>query len=142
MNIPSNTSRTRRTVGILTAAVLSVSLVTACGSSDSSGTAPESKSDAANTVTTKLLAFNPEKLTVKVGTTVKWHVSDTIGHTVTTGTFVVGSDGLRTSENPDGVIDMPLKPGKDVSFKFTKPGKYVYYCSIHKGMAGEIDVTP
>ena len=71
-----------------------------------------------------------------------WCDSDGIGHTVTTGTFTLGSDGLRTAQNPDGLIDKPLSKGKDVSYTFTKPGKYVYYCSIHKGMAGEIDVTP
>ena len=142
MNTSQQAHRTRRALGLLTAAVLSVSLVTACGSSDSTGSKSASKADAPNTVVTKLLAFKPEKLTVKAGTTVTWHVDDTIGHTVTTGTFTLGADGLRTAENPDGLIDKPLKPGKDVSFTFTKPGKYVYYCSIHKGMAGEIDVTP
>ncbi|MCW2856362.1 MAG: blue (type 1) copper domain protein [Marmoricola sp.] len=93
-------------------------------------------------MTTKLLSFTPAKLTVKVGTLVTWTDSDSIAHTVTTGTFVLGSDGLRTSQNPDGLVNMPLSTGHDVSYTFTKPGKYVYYCSIHHGMNGEIDVTP
>jgi len=124
----------------LVAAAL-LTLVAGCGSS-------ASKSDGASgaagkdTVTTKLLSFKPEKLTIKVGTKVTWTAGDGIGHTVTTGTFTLGSDGLRTAQNPDGLIDKPLTAGKDVTYTFTKPGKYVYYCSIHKGMAGEIDVTP
>jgi plastocyanin len=119
-------------------AALLLTLVAGCGSSSSPKTSGSSK----DTVTTKLLSFMPEKLTVKVGTTVRWTAGDGIGHTVTTGTFTLGSDGLRTAENPDGLIDKPLNAGKDVTYTFTKPGKYVYYCSIHKGMAGEIDVTP
>jgi plastocyanin len=120
--------------GVATAALLM--LLVGCGSSTPAASASK------DTVTTKLLSFEPEKLTVKVGTKVIWKAGDGIGHTVTTGTFTLGSDGLRTKENPDGLIDKPLSSGKDVTYTFTKPGKYVYYCSIHKGMAGEIDVTP
>lgn len=94
------------------------------------------------TVTTKLLDFTPDKLTVKAGTTVVWQVTDGIGHTVTTGTYTLGGDGLRSAEEPDGVMDLPLAKGKNVSRTFDKPGTYTYYCSIHKGMNGEITVTP
>jgi plastocyanin len=137
----TSTSRARRSAAALGVAALTLAMATACGGS---GSTPKSgaKLDPATTVTTKLLSFNPEKLTVKVGTKVTWTDSDSIGHTVTTGKFVLGSEGLRTSENPDGLIDMPLSAGKNVSYTFTKAGKYVYYCSIHKGMNGEIDVTP
>lgn len=114
----------------------------ACGSSGTSDSSPGPAADKANTVATKLLTFGPEKLTVKAGTKVTWTDTDSIAHTVTTGTFTLGSNGLRTAENPDGLIDLPLRKGKDVSFTFDKPGKYVYFCSIHKGMSGEIDVTP
>jgi plastocyanin len=116
--------------------------LSACGSASTTDSSPAASGNKANTVVTKLLTFGPEKLTVKAGTKVIWTDSDSIGHTVTTGTFTLGSDGLRTAEDPDGVIDMPLRKGKDVSFTFDKPGRYVYYCSIHKGMSGEIEVTP
>ena len=90
---------------------------------------------------TKLLSFEPQKLTVPAGTTVTWRVSDAIDHTVTTGTFTVGGDGLRSAQQPDGTIDLPLTKARTVSYTFTKPGTYSYYCSIHKGMNGEVDVT-
>lgn len=93
-------------------------------------------------VTTKLLDFAPEKLTVKAGTTVVWKASDGIAHTVTTGTYTLGGDGLRSAEEPSGVLDMPLTQGRNVSHIFDKPGTYTYYCSIHQGMNGEITVTP
>jgi plastocyanin len=135
-----DTSHRRHTA--LAGTFLALAAISACGSSGTSDAGPAASHDKATTVVTKLLSFGPKKLTVKAGTTVTWTDSDSIGHTVTTGTFTVGSDGLRTAEDPDGVIDLPLRKGKDVSFTFDKPGRYVYYCSIHKGMSGEIDVTP
>lgn len=135
MNIPSSR---KIAAG---AALVALTVLSGCGSSSS--TAPTAtKHDTGTTVTTKLLSFTPAKLTVKVGTKVTWADSDSIAHTVTTGTFVLGSDGLRSSQNPDGLINMPLSQGHDVSYTFTKAGKFVYYCSIHHGMNGEIDVTP
>lgn len=108
------------------------------GTAAASGTAPGGTTAKINT---KLLKFEPQKLTVKKGTTVVWEVPDSLVHNVTTGKITIGGNGLRTAENPDGTIDKPLKKGQTVSFTFDKPGTYTYYCSIHKGMNGEIVVT-
>lgn len=142
VNLPTTTARPRTKAGLLAAAVLTLGLATACGTSGTQGTGTGATLDKATTVSTSLLSFMPATLTVKVGTTVTWTDTDSIAHTVTTGTFVLGSDGLRTSEHPDGLINMPLSRGNNISFTFTKPGTYVYYCSIHKGMSGQIVVTP
>ena len=136
---PSPTTRARTVAGALSVTALTLALATGCGASGSAG---KTALNPATTVHTSLLSFTPAKLTVKVGTTVTWTDTDSIAHTVTTGTFVLGSDGLRTSQNPNGLINMPLSQGKNVTFKFTKPGTYIYYCSIHHGMNGEIVVTP
>jgi len=115
--------------------------LTACSSTDTpSGTGTDTNDG--HHVVTKLLSFEPQKLTVAAGTTVTWTVSDSIAHTVTTGTFTLGGDDLRTSEDPDGVVDLPLSPGHDVTYTFSEPGTYSYFCSIHKGMTGEVEVTP
>jgi plastocyanin len=110
-----------------------------CGSSEPGPPSGAGSADAM--VTTKLLSFEPKKLTVTAGTTVTWDVGDAIAHTVTTGTFTVGGDGLRTDAQPDGTIDLPLAKGKSIRFTFDKPGTYIYYCSVHKGMHGEVNVT-
>lgn len=125
-------------LAVLIGAVISLG---ACSSDDDGADRASSGEGGGPTVTTKLLAFEPEELAVEVGTTVTWTVSDSVGHTVTTGTFELGGDGLRTSENPDGVIDRPISAGEDVSHTFTEPGTYTYYCSIHKGMTGVVEVT-
>jgi plastocyanin len=135
-------TRSSRKIAAAGAALVALTVLSACGSSSSPAAGTNTQHDKGTTVTTKLLSFTPAKLTVKAGTTVTWTDSDSIAHTVTTGTFVLGSDGLRSSQNPDGLINMPLSTGKNVSYTFKKPGKYVYYCSIHHGMNGEIDVTP
>jgi plastocyanin len=116
--------------------------VVACGQSTDTAPPGEGQPTPSGKVVTKLLVFDPEKITVKAGTTVTWQVADSIGHTVTTGTFTLGGDGLRSDERPDGKIDKKLAKGQDVSFTFDQPGTYTYYCSIHKGMNGEVEVTP
>jgi len=93
-------------------------------------------------VTARLLSFAPQKLAVPAGTAVSWQVADAIDHTVTTGEFTLGADGLRSSEAPDRTIDSALTKARSVSHTFTTPGTYRYYCSIHKGMNGEVEVTP
>lgn len=133
MHTPSSPFR-RTTTALGVAALLAVA--GGCG-----GT-PATPAPDGPTVTTRLLSFDPAEITVKAGTTVTWHVSDSIQHTVTTGRFTLGGDGLRTDEAPDGLIDLPLGPGHDVSFTFAKPGKYTYYCSIHRGMTGDVVVEP
>ena len=142
MNLPNTTRRPLIKAGTLAGTALVLALATACGTSVAQGPAASTSLNKATTVSTSLLSFTPATLTVKVGTTVTWTDTDSIAHTVTTGTFVLGSDGLRTSQHPDGLINMPLSRGNNINFTFTKPGKYIYYCSIHKGMSGEIVVTP
>jgi plastocyanin len=132
---------------LIASGVAAVMGAAGCGStthpSTTAGAARSGPSSATATVVmTKLLSFGPQKLTVAAGTTVTWRVGDGIDHTVTTGSFTVGGDGLRTAENPDGTIDAPLTKDRPVSHTFTAPGTYRYYCSIHKGMNGTIDVTP
>ncbi len=70
--------------------------------------------------------FSPNTLTVPIGSTVTWINQDDIPHTVTSVDGIFKSDGLDT--------------GDQFSFKFTKPGTYAYYCSIHPKMVGKIIV--
>jgi plastocyanin len=64
------------------------------------------------------------------GTTVIWHNSDSVTHTVTSDT---------------GLFDSPLPGGADFQFTFDKAGTYPYYCRPHggpgeQGMSGTIVV--
>lgn len=70
-------------------------------------------------------AFSPSNLAVAKGTTVTWTNKDSVGHTVTSGSFDSGT----------------VPNGGTFSFTFTQDGTYGYHCSIHPSMTGTITVT-
>ena len=71
-------------------------------------------------------AFAPQRMTVKVGTTVTWINDDDIPHTVASNTKLFRSSALDTKDK--------------FSFTFTTPGAYEYFCSLHPHMTGAIVV--
>jgi plastocyanin len=122
------------------AAGLALGLVFAgCGGSDGGSTA--SSDPQSNTVSLKLIAFKPERLTVKAGTTVTWKNEDGTEHSVTSGTVKQGSSGVTNAT--DGMFDSGLfGQNKTFTFTFTSPGTYPYFCTLHPAtMRGEITVT-
>jgi plastocyanin len=70
--------------------------------------------------------FNPQKLTVKVGTTVTWTNRDDIPHTVVATGKEFRSRALDTDDQ--------------FSFTFKTPGSFEYFCSLHPHMTGTIVV--
>ena len=92
--------------------------------------------------------FDPENLTIKVGTTVKW-------------INVSGEDGPRHTSTDDPEWETPQTPAilpagaekwrtrflrnsESATHTFTVPGKYQYFCETHGpyGMVGTITVVP
>jgi len=95
-----------------------------------------------------MFRFEPENLTIKVGTTVKWINAS-------------GEEGPRHTSTDDPEWETPqtpavlpagapkwrtpfLPPGQSATHTFTVPGKYQYFCETHGpyGMTGTITVTP
>lgn len=72
-------------------------------------------------------SYQPQTLTVPVGTTVTWVNGDTSEHTVTSdeGHFRSGY----------------LASGEQFSYLFDSPGNYQFHCSIHPSVRGVIQVT-
>jgi len=70
--------------------------------------------------------FNPQRITVKAGTTVTWTNNDDIPHAV------AASDRSFKSK----VLDA----GDSYAFTFVTPGNYQYFCSLHPHMTGTIVV--
>ena len=70
--------------------------------------------------------FEPEKLTIKAGTTVTWKNEDDIPHTIASATKAFKSKALDTDDS--------------FSFTFATPGTYEYFCSLHPHMTGTIVV--
>ena len=75
------------------------------------------------------LAFSPATQHAHVGDIVRWTNPGTVPHTVTFET------------QPNLTDPSNLAPGDAWEVKFTKPGTFFYYCSIHPGMAGKVVVT-
>ena len=118
-----------------------VLLASACSGS---GSAEPSARASGPQVSLKLLQFQPGALTVKAGTTVTWVDDEPITHTVTSGAVsgVDATTGLRSGQTPDGRFDRRLAgKGTTFSYRFTEPGTYSYFCSIHQGMNASVVVT-
>lgn len=81
-----------------------------------------------NSIVIKDFAFQPNILTVPVGTTVTWTNQDSVQHEVLSdnGTFDSGM----------------MMPSGQFTYTFSQPGNYSYYCRIHSYMFGMIQVTP
>ena len=78
--------------------------------------------------------FNPERVEIAPGTSVRWVNVGRNSHNVL---HVEGDDfGVKTSN---------FRPGKEYTYRFDKPGTYSYWCSLHgsrtRGMVGTVTVT-
>ena len=88
-----------------------------------------------------LIAYRPERLDVRVGTTVTWRQRDAGTHTVTSGSVTTEPSGAVES-SPDGTFESG-ELSKDESFDFTfdQRGAYAYFCRIHPAtMRGRVRV--
>lgn len=110
-------------------ALTALTLAVAACSSDNGGsdtTAAGSGGGAEDSVEIADLAFNPDTLTVAVGTTVTWENGDSLPHTSTS------DDELWDSGT--------LESGDEFSFTFEEAGTFSYFCEIHPSMNGSIVV--
>ena len=94
------------------------------GASTAATSTPSSATD--NTISIKNMAFTPNNLQIKAGTTVTWVNNDTVQHTVTSDTKVFDSG--------------PIDPGSNFTYTFTQAGSFTYHCDIHKSMTATITV--
>jgi plastocyanin len=138
-----NTSAWPARTLVATAALSLLLMSAACASSDDAASAGTTavKADGPS-VSTALLAFDPETVTVKKGQTVTWVGGDDITHVLVQGAYSVGSDKLRTEQTDDKAFNLRLtKKGQQVSHTYGKAGTFTYYCTIHHGMNGTVVVS-
>lgn len=80
--------------------------------------------------------FSPNKVTITSGQSVCWQNLGSLAHTVT----AVSATPIDSSWSVDSV-NAQLNPGSLYLKSFGKTNtNYIYKCSIHIGMTGEIDV--
>lgn len=85
----------------------------------------------AQAITISDFTFDPPTLTVKVGDTIAVTNQDDAEHTITSG----------TRSDPTGVFDEDLQGGQSASFQVQQAGEFTYFCAIHPGMRGTLEVA-
>ncbi len=80
-----------------------------------------------NSITIQNYSFQPNNLTVPVGTTVTWTNQDPVSHTVTSDNGAFDSGNIMPN-------------GGQYSYTFNQSGTYAYHCKIHPTMHGQIQV--
>lgn len=131
---------TVRTATLVAAGVLALGLA-ACGDDDPTMTDPaeDTTEDAGEgddagdgeaaegeTITMSFFNYDPEELTVPVGTTVTWVNDDGVRHTAT------ADDGSFDVDTPE--------EGDEGSHTFDEAGEFPYVCEVHASMTATIIV--
>ena len=93
------------------------------GAAPAQAPVPEPGPGTGNKVFIKTFIFRPKPLTVSRGTRVTFKNLDGTKHTVTSG-----KRGART-----GLFNKTLGPNQTYSYKFTKKGRFAYFCKLHSG---------
>ena len=124
-------TRTRAVAGLLAVALVS----TGCGDDGARAAEPEvTLVDTVEPVVVLDNTFRPGRIDVAAGTTVEWRNGGRNDHNV----IPVDTYGW-------GVEVEDFAPGDLYRYRFTAPGIYAYYCSLHgtatKGMVGTIVVA-
>ena len=87
--------------------------------------------------------YIPSRISINPNDSVIWVNNDTEIHTVTSGTGA-GLESLINNKQgrKNGLFDSGIfRPNSSWTHKFTKPGVYSYFCTIHPWMEGTILVS-
>ena len=117
----------RSAVVVFACATLSTIGLLAAARADTGSPSSGEPSGQAVVVTIDGFAFKQSTITVTTGTVVTWVNRDDMPHTVREAKKAFASPVLDT--------------GDRFSHRFTAPGTYEYYCSIHPKMTGKVVVT-
>jgi plastocyanin len=111
-------------VAALSATILSTVIIMAI-SSPKLAVRADSKPALETEVKIDNFSFGPD-VTIAAGTTITWTNHDDVPHVVASDTNIFKSKALDTDDR--------------YSYTFTKPGTYVYYCTVHPKMTAKVVV--
>jgi len=135
-------------------AFLLAAMTSACGGgSDSGVTTPTGQGSnppppGSAAVTIQDFSYNPQNVTIKVGTTVRWTNAGPSAHTTVSDAGLWNSGTLAAPGGGGGYGGGGGNTaGGTFQFSFSQAGTFTYHCSIHPptlypGFTGTITVTP
>ena len=118
----------KRTSWILGTVAIAFLIVAAAGRSKNFSAAVAEEKPAATAIKIDNFTFSPVTVTVPLGSTVRWTNHDDIPHTV-------------VSDDKTSFKSKALDTDDSFSYTFTKPGTYLYFCSIHPKMTAKVIVV-
>jgi plastocyanin len=141
---PARPIRTTIVKKLALSVVVTVALLVACGGQPPPDAGRGGTSAGGAVVKIDTFAFDPGTIEVSIGDEVEWTNGDDIKHTVTSGTPQeqgVPGQSENTDAQPDGLFDSELD-GTDATFafRFEDAGTFTYFCAIHPGMEGVVEV--
>lgn len=85
-----------------------------------------------------MLAFQPSKVEISAGDTVKWENNKLAPHNVVFDKAPAGAEAAKFNHK-----QLAFNPGETFTATFDTPGEYTYYCEPHRGagMVGTIIVN-
>lgn len=147
--VPPNYSR-RRTIKSIGALVVGSTLAGCSGGGGNGGDGDGGGGEETVELTDDLV-FDPDELTVSVGTTVVWENVGSVTHTVTAyedeipdGATYFASGGADSEQaaRDAGTSDGGIEGGESYEHTFETAGTYEYFCIPHEGtgMTGTVTV--
>lgn len=132
LKVRKGVGRLTRSTLLLAVALLVVAWLAACAPPDAPPDVPAEETPVEEpptepeevVVEMDLASFDPEEITVAVGTTVVWQDRSGVPHTVTSG----------SRGNPTELFDESVPAGDSFRFRFSDVGRYEYHCRLHPGM--------
>ncbi len=115
-----------KSLASITAVLVRATTLVAVQHARGDGAKPAEQAASAPEVKIDNFTFTAQTITVPAGTEVTWVNRDDIPHTVVSQEGVFKSKALDTDDK--------------FSFKFSQPGTYHYFCSIHPKMTAEVVV--
>lgn len=92
---------------------------------------------------TNTLEYEPRRIRIGLGDTVRWNNTSDLVHTVTADPELASSsESVRLPEGAEPFNSGRLEPGDSWTHTFRTPGTYKYFCIPHEGadMYGWVEV--
>jgi plastocyanin len=86
-------------------------------------------------------AFNPENITVRVGTIITWVNNDSSEHQIISDVGFAGKSGGFSRQISD-LKSSRMYKGSTYSYRFQRTGNFTYHCNIYPKLRGSVQVLP